>query len=684
MRRYSIAFAISLGLAAAFVHLKASASQRPRTRSSSSGLELDSIDRRTDACTDFYQFACGGWVAQHPIPPDLPGTGRGREMRERTFAVLSRILARPGADRERQKASDYYTACMDEPGIEAKGIASLEPVLSRIAGLSTREEVPALVAFLHSMAAQPEIPQRQPAYSALFDFKSQHEVPREIASVSQGGTTLPIREMYLSSDARFTSLKAMFIEHVRKMFTMLGASPDEATAGARAVLGVETLLVPQSAETPTEQTLNPHPIALADLQRLTPHFSWSEYLRAASAPTITTIDVPQPAFMRSVDSIVADAPIADLKRYLTWQVVHASVLMLPLQFREADFDFFKRTLKGQQQLEPRSQLCIMDTDDRFGDVLGKAFVERTFHVQSKSDIVAMLRAIKTAMSTEIDTASWISAETKSAAKAKLAAVVDRIGYPGRWRSYSSLRITKNDALGNLQRALAFDRTEDLRKIGRDGDRDEWHRLTPSRDESGYRVDLNEIIFPAGFLQPPFYSAARDAAVNYGAIGTVMGHEVTHGFDDVGRQFDKHGNWSNWWTDADANAFQQRAACLVDQYSQYRVADGTKVNAKLTLDENIADNGGIRLALMAYLAGPGAQSPSTLDGFTPPQRVFLGWAQASCENVRPEAERQRTTTDSHAPNRYRVNGALSNMPEFQRAFSCKADAPMVRQKACRVW
>jgi putative endopeptidase len=687
VRTYIIALVLTvLGGATALVYSKSLAGQRPSVQSSSSGIELDSIDRGADACTDFYQFACGGWMAQHPIPANLAGIGRGREMRERTFGVLLGILTKPGNDRERQKASDYYAACMDEASIEAKGVAALEPVVARIAAVNTRSELPALIAFLHSVAFQPAIPLRQAGYGALFDFRSRDGVDPQTASLNQGGMALPDRELYLSTDERARSLRGRFRDHVRQVFAILGASPDEADAAARAVIEIETSLAAASVGVMEQRVLDSHEMSLTQLQATTPHFNWTTYLKSAAAPMISTVDVTvSAAFLRTLDVIVSEAPISDLKRYLQWQVVHASVLMLPARFRQADLDFFKRTLKGQQELEPRSELCITETDDRLGDVLGKAFVDETLSAHSKSDMLTMVRAIKTAMSTEIETATWMSAETKTAAKAKLAAIVERIGYPNRWRNYSALRITKTDALGNLQRALAFDRAMDLNKIGRKVDPDEWPpRLTPSRGESGYRPERNEIIFPAGFLQPPFYATTRDAPVNYGAIGAVVGHEVTHGFDDVGRKLDGQGNWKDWWTEADAHAFEEKATCVVDQYSQYRVTDGTRVNGRLTLGENIADNGGVRLALLAYLAGPGAASPLIVDGFTPVQRLFLGWAQVWCVNVRPEAERLGATTDPHSPNKYRVNGPLSNMPEFQKAFSCKPDSPMVRQNACRVW
>lgn len=625
-------------------------------------------------------------MAQHPVPPNLAGIGRGREIRERTFAVLLRILTNPGRDRERQKASDYYAACMNEASIEVEGIAALRPVLSRIDALNTANELPALIALLHRVAFQPAIPLRQPSYAALFDFRSQGVVNQQVASLNQGGMALPDRDLYLSTDERSRLLRDRFRDHLRQVFAMLGAPPDEATAGARAVIAIETALAAPSADVVEQRALDSHRMSLAQLQALTPHFDWTTYLTAASAPTITIVNVTaSAAFLRVFDAIVAEAPISDLKRYLQWQVVHASVLMLPSRFRQADFEFFKQTLKGQQQLDPRSELCIAETDDRLGDVLGKAFVEQTFGPVSKTNMLTMVRAIKSAMTEEINRASWMSGETKKAAQAKLDTIVERIGYPNRWRVHSTLRITKDDALGNLQRALAFERATDLEKIGRQVDPEEWPpRLTPARGESGYRPERNEVIFPAGFLQPPFYEVTRDAAVNYGAIGAVIGHEVVHGFDDVGRRLDGQGKWRDWWTGADSQAFQERASCVVDQYSEYTVADGAKVNGRLTLGENIADNGGVRLALTAYLAGPGAASPPILDGFTPEQRLFLGWAQVWCVNIRPEAERLQTTTDPHAPNRYRVNGPLSNMPEFQKAFSCKPDAPMVRPNACRVW
>jgi endothelin-converting enzyme/putative endopeptidase len=377
--------------------------------------------------------------------------------------------------------------------------------------------------------------------------------------------------------------------------------------------------------------------------------------------------------------------MADLKEYFTWNLLHNDALMLPDRFRQADFDFFSRTLRGQQAPGPRWRQCVADTDERLGEALGKAFVDETFGPQAKADTLTMVRGIKAAMQRDIADAPWMSEVTKKAADAKLSAVVDRIGYPDKWRDYETVRPTRGDALGDFQQAITADRRRDIKKIGKPLDRSEWE-MTPPTVNAYYSPLRNNINFPAGILQPPFYEAGRDAAVNYGAAGSVIGHELSHGFDDQGRQFDGSGNLRDWWTDKDGKAFDERAACVANQYSDYIVAGDTHVNGKLTLGENVGDNGGVRLALMAYLAGPGAAAAAAppLDGFGPEQRFFLGWAQVWCESSRPETERLKAGTNPHASNKYRVNGVVSNVPEFGKAFSCQADAPMVRGNACRVW
>jgi endothelin-converting enzyme/putative endopeptidase len=420
----------------------------------------------------------------------------------------------------------------------------------------------------------------------------------------------------------------------------------------------------------------------AEWQALTPAFAWPRYVAAARSPAFARLNVTVPDYFKALNTIVASTPMDELKAYLTWQLLNASAEMLPAAFADAHFDYFNRTLGGQQQPLPRWQRCVTQTDSSLGEALGKAFVEQAFGETAKADTLAMVEGIKAAMRRDIDEAPWMSDQTKIAAKAKLDTVVDRIGFPDKWRDYSSVRVARDDALGNRQRANAFERTRTLEKIGKPVDRGEWS-MTPPTVNAYYSSDRNTINFPAGILQPPFYRAGRDPAVNYGGAGAVVGHELTHGFDDSGRKFDELGNLRNWWTDADAKAYEERASCIADQYSGYVVAGDTKLNGRLTLGENTADNGGVRLALMAYLAGPG-QSASVVDGFTPEQRFFIGFAQIWCENRRPEFERLRAATDPHSSGRYRVNGTVSNMPEFQKAFGCRADAPMVRQNQCRVW
>jgi endothelin-converting enzyme/putative endopeptidase len=404
---------------------------------------------------------------------------------------------------------------------------------------------------------------------------------------------------------------------------------------------------------------------------------------AAEAPPLPTINVAVPDYLRAMNSLISVNAMADLKAYLRWHVLHQSADLLPRAFADADFDFFSRTLAGQQEQTPRWRRCVTMTDEQLGEALGKAFVDETFGPKAKADTLQMVQDIKNAMRQNIDAAPWMSGETKKAAMLKLEAVVDRIGYPDEWRDYSSVRVTRDDALGNRQRALLFNRQRNLAKIGKPVDRSEWS-MTPPTVNAYYSPDRNNINFPAGILQPPFYRSGRDAAVNYGGAGAVIGHELTHGFDDQGRKFDGQGNLRDWWTAADGKAYEERATCVADQYSGYAVDGDTHVNGRLTLGENTADNGGLRLALMAYLAGPGAKNQSKVDGFTPEQRVFLGWAQVWCESARPEAERLKAATNPHSSNKYRVNGPTSNMPEFQKAFSCKANAPMLRTNACRVW
>jgi len=691
MRRQAVAltfFALPLAAALSATHDASLSREHParedgraavaaRSSPKASSVQIDALDRRIDPCSDFYQFACGGWMAKNPVPADRRSFGRFTEVEERNFTILRRILETPGAEGDRKKAADYYAACMDDARIESNGLTAIAADLATVDELTNPDDLPVLVAHLHSYAVP-----------ALFTFGARpdaRDATAEIANLDQGGLSLPDREYYLKSDERSVELRRKYVAHVAQVFALAGATPENATASAAAVLAVETALATAAVDRVTRRdpTMTQHLMTLNDLQAMTPNFSWRKYATAADAPRFQAINVAVPDYVKALDALVSSVPVADLKAYLRWKVLHDSADLLPKTFADANFDFFSRTLTGQQEQEPRWRRCVSETDDQLGEALGKAFVAEAFGPQAKADMLRMVQDIKGAMRQDIDLAPWMSGETKKAAIVKLDAVVDRIGYPDTWRDYATLRVTRDDALGNRQRASAFDRARTLKKIGQPVDRGEWS-MTPATVNAYYSAARNNINFPAGILQPPFYKPGGDAAVNYGAAGAVIGHELSHGFDDQGRKFDAQGNLRDWWTAADANAFEQRASCVADQYSGYTVAGDTHINGRLTLGENTADNGGLRLALMAYLTGPGARNKAKVDGFTPEQRLFLGWAQSWCESTRPEAERLKAATNPHSSNRYRANGPPSNMPEFQKAFSCKADAPMVRENACRVW
>jgi endothelin-converting enzyme/putative endopeptidase len=669
-----VVLAACLQLSSAFVV----AQSRP-ANAAPAAVDTSALDRKADPCVDFYQFACGGWIANNPLPPDRRTFGRFTELQDRNFEILRKVLESPpaNASADSRKAADFYAACMDDAAIERRALTPLTGDLMMLDNLRNPDDLPVAIGHLHEIGV-----------AALFRFGPQTDLTdatRTIASVDQGGLGLPDRDFYLQSDARSQEIRRKYVAHVEQLLALAGAEPAAAAADAKAILAFETELAKASLDRVgrREPSATQHRMTLGDLQRLTPAFDWKKYANTIEAPKFQVLNVAVPDFFRALNTLVQTPAIDDVRAYLRWQLLHAYARVLPKAFADADFDFFSRTLNGQQEQPPRWRRCVTEVDSRLGEAVGKAFVEETFSAQAKADTLKMVQDIKSAMRQDIDGLPWMSGQTKKAAMTKLEAVADRIGYPDAWRDYSSVRIARDDALGNVERAIAFDRQRNLKKIGEPVDRTEWS-MRPQTVNAYYSPDRNNINFPAGILQPPFYRAGRDAAVNYGAAGAVIGHELTHGFDDQGRKFDPEGNLRDWWTAADAKAFEERASCVADQYSGYTVAGDTHVNGRLTLGENTADNGGLRLALTAYLNGPGAKAKDKIDGFTPEQRVFLGWAQIWCENSRPEAERLRAQTNPHSSSKYRVNGPLSNMPEFAKAFQCKANAPMIRTNACRVW
>ena len=646
---------------------------------SASGLQLDALDRSADACTDFYQFACGSWIAKNPVPADRSSFGRFDELQERNNDVLHRILdaAAAAAEPASKKIGDYYASCMDETAIDAKGAGALAPLLTRIAALTRAADLAPLVAELHTIGV-----------NAFFQFGSQadfKDASVEMAIVDQGGLGLPDRDYYVKDDAKSVDLRTQYVDHVGRMSALLGLTADQAKAAAQQVMTIETALANAALDNVSRRDPNKiyHKMSNLELQALTPSFRWARYFSGIGSPPIYALNVAEPEFVRAVGRIVAATPLDAIKAYLRWQVAHASAAVLARPLVDENFRFYGTTLTGATELRPRWKRCVRYTDNDLGEALGQAFIKETFGPQAKADTLQMVHELEAALQTDIDGLSWMTPITKKEALGKLHAIADKIGYPDTWRDYRALTIVRGDALGNSQRSNAFEFHRQMAKIGKPVNKDEWS-MTPPTVNAYYNPLENNINFPAGILQAPFYSAKADAAVNFGGAGAVIGHELTHGFDDQGRQFDARGNLKDWWTAADARSFEDRAQCFVDEYAGFTAVDEVKLNGKLTLGENTADNGGLRIALMAYVTRMAGQPPQALDGFTPEQRVFLGWGQVWCQNVRPERSRMLAQTDPHSPGHDRVNGVVSNMPEFQKAFHCKAGDPMVRRNQCRVW
>jgi putative endopeptidase len=675
MRRHLIALTVvALRLAAAVVR-----AQAPPPHAAASGLQLDALDRTADACTDFYQYACGAWMAKNPVPADRPSWGRFDELQEHNNETLRKILdaAAAGSDPASKKIGDYYVSCMDETAINAKGAAPLDPLLKKITALTSVNGLAPLVAELHTIGVKPFF-----SFGAEADFK---DASVEMAIADQGGLGLPDRDYYFRDDAKSVELRKQYIEHIGKMAGLLGDAPGRAATAGQHAMTIETALAKGALDAVSRRDPNKiyHKLTVAELQTLTPQFQWQQYFTGIGAPPVYALNVTEPEFFKTLGQTLASTPIDEIKSYLRWHVAHSSAPVMAAPLVAENFRFYGTVLTGAQELRPRWKRCVQYTDGDLGEALGQAFVKEAFGPQAKADTLKMVHELEAALETDIHGLAWMTQTTKKEALVKLHAITEKIGYPERWRDYSALTIVRGDALGNSQRSNAFEFHRQLSKIGKMVDKTEWE-MTPPTVNAYYNPLENNINFPAGILQPPFYNASADPAVNFGGSGAVIGHELTHGFDDQGRQFDARGNLKDWWTPADAKAFDDRAQCFVDQYASLTAVDDLKLNGKLTLGENVADNGGLRISLMAYLARIVVESAKTIDGFTPEQRLFLGWGQVWCQNVRPERARMLAQTDPHSPGKDRVNGVVSNMPEFQKAFSCKARAPMVRQTPCRVW
>jgi len=647
-------------------------------------LDVHFIDRSVNPCVDFYKFACGNWIKQSPIPADQSRWDVYAKLTMDNQRYLWGILeeaSKPSAGRtaNQQKIGDYFGACMDETAADKAGAAPLRPDMDAIAGLKQISGLPPLLARLHLESSQ---------VSPIFGFGSSQDYAdssRVIAFATAGGLGLPDRDYYVKTDAKSQETRAKYVDHVAKMFTLLGDAPARANAEAQTAMAIETALAKASL-TRVEQR-EPHnlfhKLTTAQLAALTPSFNWPAYWAASGMPAQAEINVTEPKFFEEVERQLKTRTLADWKAYLRWHLVRDKAPFLSSAFVRANFDFYRKYLRGVAEMQPRWKRCVQYVDGDLGEALGQVFVQKTFDPATKARALADTKEIEKAMQTEIEQLTWMGPETKKQALAKLHAVVNKIGYPDKWRDYSSLNIVRGDFLGNRNRAAIFESKRQLNKIGKPVDRSEW-QMTPPTVNAYYDPQMNDINFAAGVLEPPLFDPKMDDAPNYGNTGATIGHELTHGFDDEGRQFDAQGNLRDWWTKQDSAQFEKRAACVVDQYAQYTAVDDIKLNSKLTEGEDVADLGGTVLAYIAWKNATRGQSLKSADGFSPDQRYFIGMAQWACGDERPESERLNAITNPHSPLEYRIDGVVSNMPEFQKAFACKPGQPMVRVQACKVW
>jgi endothelin-converting enzyme/putative endopeptidase len=653
-----------------------------------SGLDVSQLDRSADPCVDFYQFSCGGWSAKNPLPPDKARYNRYEEMSEGNKKKLREILeaaAQPGIPHDvlSGQAGAYYAACVDESMAEKKGTPPLDPYLLKIAALRDKQAVFKVMASLDDQGI-----------STLFNFSSapdRHNASMVIAEIDQGGLSLPDRDYYLATDAKSVERRQKFVEHVASMFAFIGESSSEAKTDADSVLAIETELAKASLDrTARRDPKNlDHKMTLVEFNRLAPGLYLSEYLQAAGSPSFDSLNVTTPQFFSQASALVNRIPLDQWKAYLRWKVVRSLAPMLSSSLVNEYYHFNSQYLRGTTAIEPRWKRCVTAVDNQLGEASGKLFVDKYFGAEGKENIRHIVQDVLDQLDAAIRAADWMSPETKQKALVKLKQIrTAKLGFPDKYRDYSSIVIERDDYVGNYTRTSHFESQRQQAKIGKPLDRTEWE-MTPPTVNAYYDPAFNEIVLPAGILQPPMFDQSRDEAYTYGAIGRVIGHELTHGFDDEGRKFDADGNLTDWWTPADTKSFDERAACIAMQYSGFSPVDDSNgkplyLNGKLTLGENVADNGGLRFAYAAYFKSHEGKERKLVDGFTPEQRVFLGYAISRCENVTPETSRMLVLTDPHSPGKFRLLGPIENMPEFQSAFACKAGQAMVPEKRCRVW
>jgi putative endopeptidase len=658
----------------------------PAGPGSESGFDLGNLDRSVKACVDFNRFASGGWMAKNPIPAAYPSWGTFSELAERNQEVLRQILEEAAQNRSaaqgsnEQKIGDFYAACMDEQKIETEGIKPLEPELERIEQIRDPQSLQAEIVRLQGFGVR-----------ALFDVDSTQDFKNStqvIGEIDQGGLGLPDRDYYTKEDEKSKNIRAEYVKHVGKMFELMSDGADKAAAEAKTVIDIETKLAQASMTRVARRDPNAvyHKMSQDEVRKLAPNFTWQGYFQATGLAGKGDINVATPDFFKEANHLLDSVPLADWKTYLRWHLINAAAPALSSKFVDEDFHFKGAILTGTKEILPRWKRCVRATDRGLGMALGQVYVQKNFPPQAKARALEMVHNLEAALRDDISTLTWMGPKTKKAALVKLNAIVNKIGYPDKWRDYSALEINRGPYVQNFFRANRFEFNRDLAKVGKPVDRTEWH-MSPPTVNAYYSPQMNEIVFPAGILQPPFFNPHADDAVNYGGIGAVIGHEMTHGFDDQGSRFDAQGNLKNWWTAQDLKNFKARAECVIKQFDGYKVEDSLHENGKLVVGEAIADLGGLTISLKAYQKSlQGKPQPKDIDGFTPQQRFFLGYAQVWASNARPEFIRLLINVDPHPLPRFRVDGTLSNMPEFAKAFSCKPGDPMVRppSERCQIW
>ena len=646
-------------------------------------LDVTSMDRSADPCVDFYQYACAGWKKANAIPPDRSSWSVYSKLYEDNLVLLRSILERAASARDRdavnQKIGDYYAACMDEAAVNQRGVAAIKPKLDLIAAVKSPRDLAQVVASLQLEDVSGEL-MFGPGSAQDPDNSEQ-----QIANLDQGGLGLPDRDYYTKDDAKSKEIRDRYVLHVQKMFSLLGDTPEAARSQADTIMRMETALA-NASQTRTERR-DPyklkHKIAPAELARLVPNFDWGVYWKTLKPPAFQVVNVMSPDFYKQLQASLAHESLDNWKQYLRFHIANIYAEYLSDDFSKERFEFYQKYLRGTQEQQPRWKRCVQFVDHGLGEALGQAYVRDVFSPELKARTLKMVQEIEKAMELRINQLDWMSPGTKQQAITKLHAIRNKIGYPGHWRDYSSVEVTASDFAGNVRNTIVFESRRELNKIGRPVDHGEWD-ITPPTVDAYYNPQMNDINFPAGVLQPPLYDAKLDDAPNYGDTGGTIGHELTHAFDDEGSQFDAHGNLKNWWTPDDGKKFEERTRCVEDQYSRYIVVDDVHLNGKLTLGENVADLGGEILAYIAWKDATRDLKLQPLDGLSPDQRFFIGFAQWDCSNERPEQLREWAITNPHSPSRDRINGVVVNMPEFEQAFSCKAGQPMVSAKPCKVW